>query len=127
MSGTTINSNRTTPTPSTPVDQAAAPSSSPSIPVANQEFGYSADSGFEASTSGTGPGGVEYDASVSGPSISVDGDASASVGTDGIDVNVTVDVNATLAEAGAHGEKTFQVEVGGETLDITVDLSAEGV
>lgn len=127
MSGTSVTSNRNTTPPSPVAPQQTPPSGGPTVPVANQSFGYSADSGFEASTSGTGPGGIEYDAQVSGPSISVDGNASASVGADGIHVNVSVDVNATLAEANASGTKTFQVEVAGEVLDITVDLSAEGV
>jgi len=94
---------------------------------ANASVGYDSGSVFEASTSGTLPGGVQTEAHVAGPSISVDGNAEASVGLDGIDVSLSVDVSATLAEAGASATKTFSVDVGGEQIDVTVDLSAEGV
>jgi hypothetical protein len=94
---------------------------------ANRSVGYDSGSAFEASTSGTLPGGVQGEAHVNGPSLKVEGNADAHVGAGGIDVNVSVDINATAVEAGASATKTFQVEVAGEKLDITVDLSAEGV
>lgn len=96
-------------------------------PSASQSYGYDTGSAFEASTSGTLPGGVQGEAHVNGPSFSVNGNAEASVGPGGIDVNLSVDVSATLVEAGASATKTFEVEVAGEQLEITVDLSAEGV
>ncbi len=88
--------------------------------------GYQTESVFEASTTGQ-VGGFDTEAHVNGPSFSVDGNAEASIGPGGIDVSLSVDVSATLAEAGASATRTFTVEVGGEELDITVDLSAEGV
>lgn len=94
---------------------------------ANVSRGYETGSAFEASTSGTLPGGIQAEAHARGPSFSVEGNADASIGPGGIDVNLSVDINATLAEAGASATRTFEVEVGGEQLDITVDLSAEGV
>jgi len=94
---------------------------------ANAQVGYDTGSAFEASTSGTLPGGVQAEAHASGPSFSINGNADANVGLDGIDVNLSVDVNATLGEAGASATKTFSVDVAGEQIDVTVDLSAEGV
>lgn len=125
MSGTTVTSNRNTLNPAYS-NGAQGPQNALAVPVADQDFGYSADSGWEASSSGE-VAGVEYDASVSGPKVNLSGNASANVGPGGIDINVNVDVNATLAQAGANGTHTFQVEVGGETLDVTVDLSADGM
>ncbi|MDC0711606.1 transporter [Stigmatella sp. ncwal1] len=141
MSG--VNPNRPTTTPrttSTPQTQTPAqtPAQTPnrvetnvsgSAPIAQRQVSGSYDTGsaFEASTSGTLPGGIEGEAHVSGPSFSVEGNADASVGMGGIDVNLSVDVSATLAEGGASATKTFEVDVAGEKLDITVDLSAEGV
>ncbi len=94
---------------------------------ANGSVGYETGSAFEANTSGTLPGGVQAEAHVAGPSFSINGNADASVGVGGIDVSLSVDVNATLLEAGASATKTFSVEVAGEQIDVTVDLSAEGV
>jgi hypothetical protein len=88
--------------------------------------GYDSGSAFEASTRGN-VGGFDTEAHVNGPSLKVEGNAEAKVGTGGIDVNLSVDINATAVEAGASATRTFQVEVAGEKLDITVDLSAEGV
>jgi hypothetical protein len=93
----------------------------------SKSYGYDTGSAFEASTSGTLPGGIQGEAHVSGPRFSVEGNADASVGVDGIDVNLSVDINATAVEAGASATRTFSVEVAGEKLDVTVDLSAEGV
>lgn len=87
---------------------------------------FTADSGLSASGSTT-VGGVNVSGSVSGPKIQVDGHANAHVGLQGVDVNVDVDVNATLAQAGAEATKTFSVNVGGQKLDVTVDLTAKGM
>jgi hypothetical protein len=121
--------------PATPAQTPAQPQNrvetnvSGSAPIAQRQVsgGYESGSAFEASTSGTLPGGIQGEAHASGPSFSVEGNADASVGVGGIDVNLSVDVNATLAEGGASATKTFEVDVAGEKLDITVDLSAEGV
>jgi len=131
MSG--VNVNRPTTTPRTqPAAETQQPSrvttsGSTTATSANRSVGYDSGSAFEARTSGTLPGGVQAEAHVNGPSLKVEGNADASVGTGGIDVNLSVDINATAVEAGASATKTFQVEVAGETLDITVDLAAEGV
>ena len=134
MSG--VNVNRPTTTSRTQTSQPAAETQQPSrvttsgsttATSANRSVGYDSGSAFEASTSGTLPGGIQGEAHVNGPSLKVEGNADAHVGTGGIDVNLSVDINATLVEAGASATKTFQVEVAGEKLDITVDLSAEGV
>ncbi|MDY7231527.1 transporter [Hyalangium rubrum] len=133
MSGLNVTRPQSTPrttTPQTPAQEPASrvtTSGSTTATSANRSVGYDSGSAFEASTSGTLPGGVQGEAHVNGPSLKVDGNANASVGVGGIDVNVSVDVSATAVEAGASATKTFQVEVGGEKIDITVDLSAEGV
>lgn len=89
---------------------------------------FNADTGLNAQARGTGPGGVELDASVNGPRLTLEGRADAKVGLSGVDVKLEVDVNATLAEAGAGARRTFTVEVpGGERFDITVDLRADGM
>ncbi len=89
---------------------------------------YHKDVGLNAQTSGTGPGGINYGAHVNGPSLDLKGDYSASVGLDGVDVKLSVDVSAKAAEAGANAEKTFSVEVpGGEKFDVKVNLAADGM
>src|SRR5690606_1832807 len=67
-------------------------SGGPSVPVLDKSGSYSADSGLGASTSGTGPGGVEYDAFVEGPKFEVDGNIKAEVGKDGVSIDVNVDI-----------------------------------
>jgi hypothetical protein len=137
MSG--INPNR--PTPTTPrtaptqTQPAQAPrpqqtqqQQPPARPLAQTSgsAGYETGSAFEARTSGTLPGGIQAEAYARGPSFSVNGNADAQVSRNGIDVNLSVDINATLAEAGANATRTFRVDVAGEQLDITVDLAAQG-
>jgi len=126
------NPNRTNPTSNPPSRVTTSTSASGTIqqPTASTSASgsYHADAGLNAQTSGTGPGGINYEAHASGPSLDLKGDASASVGLNGVDVKLSVDVKATLAEAGASAKKTFTVEVpGGEKFDVTVDLKANGV
>jgi hypothetical protein len=78
------------------------------------------------SAQGELPGGIQGEAHVNGPSISVEGHAEAKVGKDGLDVDLGVDVNATLADAGASAKKTIDFEVAGEKFSAEVDLSAAG-
>jgi|GEM_PF-5098557 len=72
------------------------------------------------------PGGIQGEAHVNGPSISLEGHADAKVGKDGLDIDVGVDVDATLADAGASAKKTIDFEVAGEKFSAEVDLSAAG-
>ncbi|MFL5348892.1 MAG: transporter [Hyalangium sp.] len=132
MSGPNVSRPTTTPRPLTPAapppaqDSRVTTSTNVSPTKANASFGYDSGSAFEASTSGTLPGGVQAEAHASGPSLKVDGNANAKVGPGGIDVNVSVDIDATAVKAGASATKTFQVDVAGKKLDVTVDLSAAG-
>src|SRR5690606_15580689 len=80
-------------------------------------FGTQHHSGIGGSTSGTGPGGIDYDAYYDGPSFSVDGKATGEVSRDGISIDVDIEIDATLVEAGASAEKTFEVEVYGEKFE----------
>jgi hypothetical protein len=133
---TGINANRPTTTARTqPAQQTQQPQQpqersnvSGSAPPAqtSRSAGYSTGSAFEASTRGN-VAGFDTEAHVNGPSFSVNGNADAKVGVGGIDVNLSVDINATAVEAGASATRTFSVDVAGEKLDITVDLSADGV
>lgn len=134
MSGLNVTRSQTTPrtqpaqTPAATQPQSRVTTSGEvNATSANGSVGYDSGSAFEASTQGTLPGGVQGEAHVNGPSLKVDGNAEAKVGPGGIDVNLSVDVSATAVEAGASATKTFQVEVAGEQIEITVDLSAEGV
>jgi hypothetical protein len=86
-----------------------------------------ADSGIGAETSGE-VGGVEYSAEVSGPSIRLGASASGSVSEDGLKLSVEVNVDATLAQAGADGTVTVPVRLpGGEVIEVTVQLSADAM
>ncbi|WNG58755.1 transporter [Archangium gephyra] len=134
MSGLNVNRSQTTPrtqpaqTPvATQPQSRVTTSGEVNATSANGHVGYDTGSAFEASTQGTLPGGVQGEAHVNGPSFKVDGNAEAKVGPGGIDVNLSVDVSATAVEAGASATKTFTVDVAGEQIEITVDLSAEGV
>lgn len=95
------------------------------VSVSRQDT-FTADSGLSASGS-TNLGGVQVSGNVSGPQLTIDGHASSHVGLSGVDVNVNVAVDADLAKAGAEATKTFTVDVAGQKLDITVDLTANGM
>lgn len=82
---------------------------------------------FDARVQTRLPGGVEAEAFARGPRLDFRGQAEASVSRSGIDVELSLDVNATLLEAGANGRVRIPVEVSGETMIIEVDLQAEGV
>ncbi|WNG44510.1 Circumsporozoite protein [Archangium minus] len=69
-------------------------------------------------------GDVETDSYVEGPSFDVNLDANAELTQEGLEVGVTVEVDATAAEAGASANQTYEFEVGGETYTVEVDLSA---
>lgn len=91
---------------------------------AEQEYGVST---YEQSNTTTLGNGTEVTTHVGGPSLNVSGSGSASISTSGIDVSLDLTIDATLAEAGVSGTHTFNVTVGDEQIDVTVDLSAEGV
>lgn len=80
-----------------------------------------------AETSGTGPGGIDYNAYAEGPSFSLEGKANIETkGLSGIDINIDLKVEANLFKAGASAEKTFKFNVNGEDIEVKVDLKAEG-
>lgn len=99
-----------------------------SAPIAegSVEASYGAST-YEATNTTTLANGTEVTTNVAGPSINVSGSGSASISTSGIDVSLDLTIDATLAEAGISGTHTFNVMVGDEQIDVTVDLSAEGV
>lgn len=87
--------------------------------------GYSTGAGVgSVGTSGTGPGGIEYNASASGPQFSFDANADFSVSTSGIDVKVDLNLEGTLASAEAGASRTFEFEVAGEKFEVTLSLEA---
>lgn len=79
-----------------------------------------------ASYQGRGPGGIETRAHAEGPSLKVDGEASANIDSSGVHLDLKVDVDATLAEAGAGATKTFTADVFGEKIEVEVSLDALG-
>ncbi len=87
--------------------------------------GYSTGAGVgSVGTSGTGPGGVEYNASASGPQFNFEANADFSVSTSGIDVKVDLNLEGTLASAEAGASRTFDFEVNGEKFSVTLSLEA---
>jgi hypothetical protein len=122
----------TTPyTPPVAQQPQSAPTTAPATaaePLASTSGSYGYDTGSAYETSGsTTVGGAQLDGYVQGGSFQFNGTGNASVGADGIDVNLSVDVRATAVEAGGSATQTFTVDVGGEQIEVTVDLSAEGV
>jgi hypothetical protein len=89
------------------------------------EFGTSGSTG-SASVHGTGPGGTDLSASVKGPSFSVDGSASGSISTSGVDAKVDVDLSGTAVSAEAEGKKTVNFTIAGEQYSVKLDLKAMG-
>ncbi|MCY1044761.1 Circumsporozoite protein [Corallococcus sp. bb12-1] len=82
--------------------------------------------GARSEVNGTGPGGINTNAYVQGPTFSADASVDADIGLSGIDVNVQVDVSANLLEAGASATKTVEFEIAGEQYSVELDLSALG-
>ncbi|NPC49347.1 Circumsporozoite protein [Corallococcus sp. AB032C] len=82
--------------------------------------------GSRAEVNGTGPGGINTNAYVQGPTFSADASVDADIGLSGIDVNVQVDVSANLVEAGASATKTVEFEIAGEQYSVELDLEALG-
>ena len=90
------------------------------------EASAEASAGLEASGS-TEVNGVAVEGEISGPQVRVGATADARVSTTGVDVEVKVAVDATLAQAGASGTVTVPVGLpGGEQLDVTVQVGANG-
>ena len=72
-------------------------------------------------------GDVTLQGQVQGPSITMGATSSAKVTQDGIEVHADVRIDATAVQAGGSGTVTVPVELpGGERIDVTVKLSAEG-
>ncbi|MBN9682595.1 MULTISPECIES: Circumsporozoite protein [unclassified Corallococcus] len=97
----------------------------PSRNVLSGESSFEAG-GSRAEVNGTGPGGVNTNAYVQGPTFSADASVDADIGLSGIDVNVQVDVSANLVEAGASATKTVDFEIAGEQYSVELDLAALG-
>ena len=80
----------------------------------------------EKHVEGTGPGGIKTDAYYQGPSFKMEGSASAKQVGFGVDVEVSLKIDANLFKAGASAEKEFKFKVGGEDVSVKVKLGAEG-
>ncbi|MDQ3263510.1 MAG: hypothetical protein M3Y59_07620 [Myxococcota bacterium] len=87
---------------------------------------FEADAGLRAETSGTGPGGVNYEGYVAGPSFSASSGVEGSIDSSGVHLDLNVDIDATLAEAGGEATRTFTTEVYGEEIEIELSLEALG-
>jgi len=88
------------------------------------EQSYSAGAPAQENTFETPAGTVNT--TVQGPSVNLDASANVSVGSNGIDVDLNLTVDANLISAGANLERTFTFDVNGEEVSVTVDLGAEG-
>lgn len=75
---------------------------------------------------GTAPVGVKTDAYYQGPSFKMEGSASAKKAGFGVDIDVSLKIDANLFKAGASAEKEFKFKVGGEDVSVKVKLGAEG-
>ncbi|WP_224245768.1 Circumsporozoite protein [Hyalangium gracile] len=82
--------------------------------------------GSRAEVTGQGPGGVQTNAYVQGPSLEANASVDADIGLDGIDVSLQVDIDATAVEAGAGATKTVEFEIAGEQYAVELDLEAMG-
>lgn len=80
----------------------------------------------ERHVEGNLPGGVKGDAYYQGPSFKMEGSASAKQAGFGVDVDVSLKIDANLFKAGASAEKEFKFKVGGEDVSVKVNLGAEG-
>ncbi|WP_244227757.1 Circumsporozoite protein, partial [Corallococcus aberystwythensis] len=105
--------------------QAQGNTQTPSRNVLSGQSSFEAG-GSRAEVNGTGPGGVNTNAYVQGPTFSADASVDADIGLSGIDVNVQVDVSANLVEAGASATKTVEFEIAGEEYSVELDLAALG-
>ncbi|WP_375754512.1 Circumsporozoite protein [Corallococcus exercitus] len=126
------------PPPAKPTTQQQQPGTQPNVSTQTQgnvqspsRNVLSGQSSFEAGGSraevnGTGPGGINTNAYVQGPTFSADASVDADIGLSGIDVNVQVDVSANLVEAGASATKTVDFEIAGEEYSVELDLAALG-
>ncbi len=80
----------------------------------------------EKRVEGNLPGGVKGEAYFQGPSFKMEGSASAKQAGFGVDVDVSLKIDANLFKAGASAEKEFKFKVGGEDVSVKVNLGAEG-
>lgn len=87
---------------------------------------FEADSGLRAETQGTGPGGIEYEGHVAGPSFSASSGVEANIDSSGVHLDLNVEIDATLAEAGGSATRTFTTEVYGEEIEVELSLEALG-
>ncbi|AKQ63189.1 Circumsporozoite protein [Myxococcus hansupus] len=90
-------------------------------PAKSKEWGAK-----EKRVQGTGPGGIQTDAYFQGPSLKVEGGASAKASLKGIDIDLNLKIDANLVKAGASATKEFKVRVQGEDITIKVKLGADG-
>lgn len=93
--------------------------------------GYDQTDTFEAGTGSIGgsrqlPGGAIASGQVSGPSFSATETVSASADEKGIHFDAEISVDADAASANGKVTKTFEVEVGGQKLDVTLTLDLKG-
>jgi len=92
----------------------------------NQSDSYETDAGLHAETRGTGPGGIEYEGHVAGPSFSATSEVDANIDSSGVHLDLNLDIDATLAEAGGAATRTFTTEVFGEEIEVELSLEAMG-
>lgn len=119
------------PTQGTEQKPEVGPDGKPVKPQAQGSIGFensaetTMDSGMGIEGSGS-LGVVDVEGHVSGPKLTMGASSSASVSKEGIEVKAEVQIDATVAEAGASGEVKVPVNLpGGERIEVTVKLGAD--
>jgi len=116
---------RTTGNQNTPPTETPATENAGSVGYGRTDS-FEADSGIGAEGSTTGPGGVELEGHVAGPSFSAESAVEGSIDSSGVHLDLNVEVDATLAEAGGSATRTFTTEVFGEEIEVELSLEAMG-
>lgn len=99
----------------------------PDQTLVSKQTSFSAGSGTkQLAKKKTEVGGVEIDSFANGPSFNIDGQASAKLGTGGLDIDLNLKIDANLIEAGASANKTIRFKFQGEEFAVNVKLDANG-
>lgn len=93
-----------------------------------EKDGFSYERGGEKLASGEKDlgRGVKAEGSIEGPKFSMSGDASGSVSTSGLDVDVNLKIDANLVSASGSVSKEFKFDVNGEEVKLKLELGANG-
>jgi hypothetical protein len=89
--------------------------------------GFESARPLRALASGGAMGASAVSTSVKGPGLKVSHSAKGSIGRNGVNVDISLKLDANLVSAGAKATRTFNVKLpGSETIKVKVDLAALG-